>query len=212
MIKMEQANIRCSLLMGGQLVPAAEPKTWCSSEEILKGHKPRLTTTHVLKTQLARGAEDEKTWSWTCERFHLKEGESWCSTGRTGLLWLSSSISETAGINYAADANRTTRSLSARSRRCNKLVLRAPPRSEDPSAGFRGWLRSADRALTVHACVRSAEFLSSFHFLPSSATICAGSRTAEDMFFTLLIYGPDSRRKLPRLSPSQPHAGECRCS
>lgn len=46
----------------------------------------------------------------------------------------------------------------------------------------------------------------------TSTTICAGSRTAEDMFFTLLIYGPDSRRKLPRFSPSQPQLGEYRCS
>lgn len=92
------------------------------------------------------------------------------------------------------------------------LGPRALPRGEGPSAGVRRSLCPVDRALTVHCALHRAEFLSPFHFLPSCATICAGSRTAEDMFFTLLIYGADSRRKLPRLSPSQPQIGEYRCS
>lgn len=134
------------------------------------------------------------------------------------LLWLSIILSETEGINYAADANQPALSLSVSLRRCSNLGAASQSAAPQPEPVW----RLQTLAALCWPCAHRARLcpprrIPLFLSLPAfpaatSATICAGSRTAEDMFFTLLIYGADSRRKLPRLSPSQPQIGEYRCS
>lgn len=152
-------------------------------------------------------------WKWQNMKFKIRkvkfEGKWNHSVKQAERLWLSIIISKTGGINYSfgPDANKNNKNLQMILQCCNNLGSQRAAAQQEMFCTFDTVLSScAYRALLCH-------FLwGRLSFGHLCYDLCAGNRTTEVMFFTPVIYGPDSRRKLASFSPSQAQIGKYQCS